>query len=92
MTTLTDFLLARITEDEKAARLSIPAGGRRAGKTFWRRRVVECEAKRAIVEEFAKQDQRNSLSEQTWQAWHLITLTLAQVYADHPDYDPAWSA
>lgn len=54
--------------------------------------LAECAAKRRIVEEFAKHDQRNSLNEQAWQAWHLIVLTLARVYADHPDFDLTWNA
>lgn len=84
MTTLTEFLLARITEDEEAARASIPTGGRRAGKTFWQRRVVECVAKRRIVEHVEPDPLALSPGDE------YVLRLLAQVYADHPDYDPTW--
>lgn len=126
MTTLTDFLLARITEDEETARAATGAPWAERDVSYepphakgtsnvegdpWTvasvvnttdalhiarwdptRVLAECEAKRRIVEEFAKHDQRNSLEEQAWQAWHLILRTLAKVYSDHPDYDPTWAA
>lgn len=104
MTTLTEFLLARITEDEadpwRGAELigSDRVIGRDeerallADEKAWESRALaECEAKRRIVEEFAKHDQRNSLEEQAWQAWHLILRSLATVYSDHPDYDSTWA-
>lgn len=113
MNPLTTFLLARITEDEDAAK-AVPAiqqwenpaeyGVRFSAhdsdhsyedtlflnRNSPARALAECEAKRRIVEEFAKHDQRNSLEEQAWRAWILILRTLAKVYADHADYDPAW--
>jgi hypothetical protein len=84
--TLTDFLLARIAEDE-AARV-IPDGD--PGWPFTRsaeeiaeseRWKAECEAKRRIVErEMADVDEPD---------WVLLRL-LAIPYADHPDYREEW--
>lgn len=80
--TITEFLLARIAEDEELPRVTI-GGARRAGKTLALRQLAECEAKRAIVEYFRH-------------AWpesppHYVHRTLAAVYADHPDYDRSWA-
>lgn len=156
MTTLTDFLLARIAEDEAGARAaqhqdqptwradlhSRDAMGRKfsvigsSGQfrssdavehvvRFQPSRVLaECEAKRRIID--LHQDWPvlvdvpettelidGGLDTMTYRisrqmGWLTtreyvarfgteppttpILLTLAQVYADHPDYDPAWSA
>lgn len=90
MTALTAFLVARIAEDEALARASVPIGGRRAGKTFWQRWVVECEAKRRIV---ARIQMSQMLPVQiSDHAAECLLRALALPYADHPDYDPAWSA
>lgn len=51
--TLTEFLLARIAEDEAIARAEVErlrGAARRGGKTTAARRRVECEAKRRIIE------------------------------------------
>jgi len=102
--TLTEFLLARIAEDEAAAVAEIPTGPRRNGKTFWRRVLAECEAKRRIVEdadtyvgEFENEDWRTN---DTFTAgrvagrarsWRDDTLRLlALPYADHSDYEEGW--
>ena len=89
MTMLTDFLLARIAEDEAAARASVPVGGRRAGKTSWQRRVAECTAKRAIVGHCKSGLANGPFGESTLA--EAIAQHLAQVYADHPDYQHEWS-
>ncbi len=81
MSDLTEFLLARFAEDEAVARASFPTGGRRAGKTFWRRRIAECEVKRRIVDE--------SLVWGSGCANVMIGL-MAEVYSDHPDYRDEW--
>lgn len=88
--TLTDFLLARVAEDEA----SLPSGF-----DCWykpERYVAECAAKRAIVE--LHEDVRGSCM--TCGAitaigykedWPCDTIkALAQPYADHPDFDEAW--
>ena len=82
---LTEFLLARITEDENKAReceewpdcFACPTH-----ETFNTARVLaECAAKRRIVEHhapYAGGSGRPTL------------LLLALPYADHPDYDETW--
>lgn len=87
--TLTEFLLARIAEDEGM---------------LWRfsewskaRVLAECEAKRRIVEdceEYAA-DHRTAPSDFARGRRHAALLAatrLAAVYADHPDYDQGWVA
>lgn len=130
MTTLTDFLLARIAEDEAKARAADSGRwlGQDKGITFewdaddwhddetqarleadmhanqhhisnWgpRRVLAECEAKRRIVEFHGQDVDRDfcatcSGSGPRAQGWPCDTLrALAQVYADHPDYQPEWS-
>ena len=90
---LTDFLLARIAEDEAA--VEMPTGARRNGKATARRRLAECQAKRAIVkasQEFVQPGGRGTpfvwdgASEMAMAA----LLALAPVYADHPDYREEW--
>jgi hypothetical protein len=89
--TLTEFLLARITEDE--ARAPVPSwtsddgGCLDCGGQSESRVLAECEAKRRIVEwhRMGNDDGyvcRNILCP------HLAAL--ASVYAEHPDFDPAW--
>ncbi len=93
MTDLTEFLLARIAEDEDAART---ASGKQVGfSVAWTdvevvrhldrwttpRVLVECDAKRRIVDEW--------LSRSTAGGWfHLACLALP--YADHSDYREEW--
>jgi hypothetical protein len=98
--TITEFLEARITEDEAAANDLM---GEREGD----RVLAECAAKRAIIAEHGEQEVA-SLDRATWGQPFIVcrvcaigarqvvapcpTLrALAAVYADHPDYDPAWA-
>jgi hypothetical protein len=79
--TLVDFLLARIAEDEALAAPALemdPAHWCTAGTHIEPERwLAECEAKRRILEEHE----------------HACPTTqaLALPYADHPDYDQAWT-
>lgn len=93
MSDITGFLLARIAEDEDAARASIPTGGRRAGKTFWQRRVAECGAKRALANWHVPDVEPEFCATcEATENWPCSTIKmLSSVYFDHPDYDPAWS-
>lgn len=72
--TLSDFLLARIAEDEMAASTTLSA--------TWNKWIErDCEAKRQIVKHhapYAGGGGRPTL------------FYLAAIYADHPDYDEAW--
>jgi len=107
MSSLTEFLLARIAEDEESARASIPTGGRRAGKTFWQRRVAECAAKRRIMARHTRTlaghwSGRGNCEGCGFHGDIGLAVTddttycpelidLVQVYVDHPGFDPAWS-
>jgi hypothetical protein len=76
MSDLTEFLLARIAEDERRY-----DGDRSDYGYGWQHMLAECGAKRRIVEmmgrvvdEFANE----------------VLYALASVYADHPDYREEW--
>jgi len=81
--TLTEFLLARIAEDEVEAEDNEPywGGWSRAHEA---RVLAECEAKRRIIETASMID----MIENEWGA--SILRTLAAVYSDHPDYRQEW--
>lgn len=102
---LTEFLRARIDEDEAMARSAAPRLGDLPPDRFeaWyvneaassgdvivamhqQRALAEVEAKRRIVE-MAERTRRES---DDYPGWEGAALHLAQVYADHPDFDPAW--
>lgn len=101
--TITEFLLARLAEDETAARSALgedPAPYREPGDWFggdgpsgysWvilspERAIAECEAKRRIVEAVEYQ-----LGGTNWRdAIEYAMREMASVYAEHPDFDPAW--
>jgi hypothetical protein len=104
--TLTDFLLARIAEDEA----TIPSLDCRCGTDGVPevaslpdcpdRIVAECEAKRRIVEHADVVSDMDGRIEGEWGArgsvpWGedegvMLLRMLALPYADHPDYRPAW--
>ena len=95
---LTDFLLARIAEDEAAAQ-------HRPDELDERRRsrvMAESEAKRAVVhvhEEVSGMVREGDLSDpelardarSTLLGVSAALIALARPYADHPDFDPAWA-
>ena len=121
--TLTDFLLARIAEDEAVAR-NVPGDGEFC---TWNRSwdmsptrdlvvdgervaplpmsidehicrwdparvLAECQAKRRIVEMYEARVEQDHLTVQAHATGLLLALrALAQPYADHPDFDPAWA-
>lgn len=135
MTTLTEFLLARIAEDEDAAMMSpmrtweahIPGTFEPIQIIHKRRDVVaadveenaarhiarwtparvlpECEAKRGIVELHQPYDIPQNMRwgsilacgmcgsvDDSPEEWPCESVkALAHVYADHPDFDPAWA-
>lgn len=77
---LTDFILARIAEDERDAEYDYGANCRCASPD---RVLADCEAKRRIVETW--------LEDEGWgrhDPW--VLEILASVYQDHPDFDPEW--
>jgi hypothetical protein len=76
---LTEFLLARIAEDE-------------GSPPTCSRVLADCEAKRRIVERHrSKPDTGGWYCAGCGDDWPCEDLRdLASVYADHPDYDEAW--
>ena len=95
--TLTDFLLERIAEDREA----LPNLGDEVeviGGRFvnYRERVLlECEAKRRIVERAQRASQAfdqsiNPTTSGVATTMDLVLADLALPYADHPDYDESW--
>lgn len=107
MSDLTDFLLARIAEEEAVAReavqderqlaedYSLVAGTNGAVEVGPARVLAECEAKREIVEHRQRIDRNASDTE-----WHSgysdgnydALRALALPYADHEDYRKEWRA
>ena len=92
--TITEFLEARIAEDEAEADYLLGREDNEAnayGKHF----LAECAAKRAII---GLADQVETAEDQMAREWGTpeviadgILSALASVYKDHPDYDPRWS-
>jgi hypothetical protein len=82
MTTIVEFLQARLADDEYGATHSGPLPVPEAN--FHRRTLAEVAAKRRIVHRYqvAPIDEMAPLLEDI--------RDLATVYTDHADYDPAW--
>jgi hypothetical protein len=96
--TITEFILARIAEDEREANVSLDlyAEGGTTSKRRWIRVLAQCKAMRQIVDlhheyigvcghcvDIAGKHQR--------EAWPCETVrTLAAIWSDHPDYDDTW--
>lgn len=99
---ITDFLLARIKEDEAAATSGLTS--QMVGRTASTRRIAECHAKRAIindtqtfVDEYANEEYRTNddltagrvaSRARFWQ--QQILRHLAAAYSDHPNYQQEW--
>jgi hypothetical protein len=95
--TLTEFLLARIAEDEAdpvlahaswCHEVSCDCGLSRA------RVLAECAAKRDIIEEYVDCRDAPTRSGPAWElglaVFNNVARRLAKVYADHPDYREEW--
>ena len=94
--TLTEFLLARIAEDEAEAwRWNADAGGG-DWDSLETRVLAEFEAKRALLAIHALTDDglcgacSDTYCVTPWDGLCEIAKPLAAIYADHPDYDEAW--
>lgn len=97
--TLTEFLLARIGEDEAASEAHEGVG---SGSSWTRSRVLdECAVKRRIITlayEATGYDMTVDLERDTDERGESgvafvgdrILRALATPYAEHPDYDPVW--
>ena len=106
MSDLTEFLLARIAEDEREAgdadeaRLwqwsqhghMIIADAGHMQRFTPSRMLRECEAKRRIVDEHARHKGDCDRDYQYGDHPCSTLRALASAYSDHPHYDPAWSA
>jgi len=103
--TLTEFLLARIAEDEAAVADAADLGrmadmsirfdpyddGYAFGPTISKRRVlVELEAKRRILDEHTGAHECVRYIDPEDNRDCLTLRALALPYADHPDYDTTW--
>ena len=101
---ITEFLLARIAEDEKDAidRVVLRAEDRRSLTMDDAEKIhAEIAAKRAIVDLAKKASEFEKwYDDYEWQGTvegsepltgDAILYALAAVYKDHADYDPAWS-
>ena len=102
--TLTDFLLARIAEDEAEADHVMLEVANGVVEPLHASVLAECEAKRRIVEHEVEGlrslwRQRRDEHQMPWERWradwsHLertpVLRALAGIYADHPDYREEW--
>jgi hypothetical protein len=85
--TLTEFLLARLSEDEGELRGMTRFGG--VVRPVVAGTVEDCESKRRIVEWCAPLSDMQ-VRRQTRTLANDVLCALASVYADHPDYQEEW--
>lgn len=101
--TITEFLEARIAEDEAAANayakvppLQVFNGSTWVGGYDPARVLAECAAKRCIVNVYcamaANHPADGSIGWYQVDAYETVLRTLAGVYAGHPDYQEEWAA
>lgn len=88
MSDLSEFLLARIAEDEErvrsfAASDSFPRG--MVVRKHFRIQLAECEAKRRIVERYGYLHEHGDSGDMRW-----VLPLLALPYADCEGYDESW--
>ena len=103
---ITEFLEARIAEDEKNAGTYVEVLPEGDMAPLFRRVLAECAAKRAIIEEHAIDlDMRDPYCDTCAEWWKCevgegppmvkypcpTIRALTAVYKDHKDYDPEWS-
>jgi hypothetical protein len=99
MTALTDFLLARITEDEDDT-ICGGSGEYRSCDRLTQRREDECASKRRIVEYHIRlRDDATKGYPDDHALWSVavhqtatIVEMMVQVYAAHPDFQDEWKA
>ena len=93
MSDLTDFLLARIAEDEAWEAEHQHFGDGTAPEyvpPWWTRVRAECEAKRRIVRWAQQWPLRRGRAGDGIDAEDALLHILAAVYSDHPDYQESW--
>jgi hypothetical protein len=105
MTSLPEFLLARIEEDEREANVCLAqyARGEGGSSQRWRRQLAECQAKRAIVTSYRSTIVAAAdVDGVAHPGMKLVTAgmvtglqisiqLLASLHSDHPDYRPEWA-
>jgi hypothetical protein len=84
--TITEFLEARIAEDEEQANKHLPALRSHGLGDYGFRVLAECEAKQAIIKAFDPQ----SPDLDPYVGRDVIAM-LAAVYKDHPEYRQEWA-
>lgn len=88
--TITEFLLARVAEDEaNAASWYEDWGGNM--EPLRGRVLAECAAKRAIVADCSTINPEHYDPYEVRPFAKAILRELASVHADHPDFDPEWA-
>lgn len=96
--TLTEFLLARIAEDqERADQVLFEPHVRGLGLvTLTPRVLAECAAKREVLSESAFWEAQaptdNERTIGTINAYRRMLKNIARAYADHPDYREEWKS
>ena len=87
---ITEFLLARIAEDELRAR-SLLANTQEGYdiNEYAERMIAECAAKRAIIAGIIPERDPQTGNPDYDPLW--VIRELAAVYASHPDYQEAWA-
>lgn len=94
-----EFLEARVAEDQVVADKGASCGDVDSycapdGRHPSPRLVAECQAKTAIIREYrqAEAQEQDDVSARIGAfAFRIAIHCLAQVYVDHPDFDPRWS-
>lgn len=94
--TITEFLEARIAEDEREANVCLDQYRRGEGgaRSRWMRQLAECAAKRVIVTDRRHMDRSADPSEWAMgysDANYAALNALAAAYKDHPDYRQEWA-
>jgi len=102
MSALTEFLLARIAEDDEAAQAALPDDpadepysfwgfdGELAGRFETGHHALRWSPRRALAECEAKRKIVGDPEHRGGVMYDYFLLLLAAVYSDHPDYQPGW--
>lgn len=95
---IVEFLKARLDEDERDARAvesadiyDVPASTVEAPEAAFRRLaegpwLADIAAKRALLEAYGR-----NLTSEAWLTLSPHIYAMAAIWAEHPDYDPAWT-
>jgi len=95
MSDLSEFLLARIAEDEAGCRIALAVVPDHEWAGFV---LAECAAKRAVIQIQPSDTQSCGAYHPQYDTFHPdghpneVLCILATVYADHPDFDQRWRA